>query len=300
MTLAFDLSAVLVWQLASAAAAWCLGASRALWLRRMGVAFAVMGALSGFVAYATFLRWLMGLLGGFSAMRAWALLREPYKATWFARYGYLVGVADLRAVPRTAGVFAPKLFLRALGFLPLSLLGAAMARAAALNPGLGHWGAGLRVVGGALLIYCATEVLEPTLRGLYALAGFQIARMHEDPIVSRTLGEWWGQRWNRVVGRWLRDQCFTPMARRRRARLGLVLSFAVSALYHAWFTLAAIGVEGAARMGAFFVVQGALVMAESALRVGRWPRAAQHTWTLGWLLVTSPLFTAPLLRVMGL
>ena len=52
--------------------------------------------------------------------------------------------------------------------------------------------------------------------------------------------------------------------------------------------------------GAFFLLQAPIVMLEAKLRSSRWPAPLAHAWTLGWLLVTSPLFVAPVLRALRL
>jgi hypothetical protein len=41
-------------------------------------------------------------------------------------------------------------------------------------------------------------------------------------------------------------------------------------------------------------------MLEARLHIGRWPTLAARTWTLSWLLLSSPLFVAPLLRGLNL
>jgi hypothetical protein len=49
----------------------------------------------------------------------------------------------------------------------------------------------------------------------------------------------------------------------------------------------------------FFLLQGTLVLVESLLGATKWRPLAAHLWTVAWMAGTSPLFTEPLLRVMG-
>src|SRR5262249_2854902 len=53
-----------------------------------------------------------------------------------------------------------------------------------------------------------------------------------NPLAATPLGEFWGQRWNRVVSGLLRDVVFFPIARRAGARFALFVVFAYSGLYH--------------------------------------------------------------------
>src|SRR5436190_320061 len=82
--------------------------------------------------------------------------------------------------------------------------------------------------------------------------------VRKTPIAARSLREFWGERWNRVVGSWLRRTFFVPWARRRHIGVGLALAFTVSALLHGYMALAAVGLAAALPMTTFFLLQGAL------------------------------------------
>lgn len=156
-----------------------------------------------------------------------------------------------------------------------------------------------RVLGGVIALYGYVDALASGLRALLGALGFSVAPLQLHPVLSESIGEFWGRRWNRAVGEWLRMSCFAPVARAHGVLAGTALAFVVSALIHVWPTWIAVGLEPALAMGSFFVVQGALVALESKLRVARWRRPARLAWTWLGLLVPSPLFVIPLLMMFG-
>jgi hypothetical protein len=70
----------------------------------------------------------------------------------------------------------------------------------------------LRWFGGALFFYGLADAVEGAVRLLYGAAGVRGPRQHVLPIVSRSVQEFWGKRWKRAVGGWLRAHCFLPFA----------------------------------------------------------------------------------------
>jgi len=115
-------------------------------------------------------------------------------------------------------------------------------------------------------------------------------------VLSRTLAEFWGLRWNRVIGRLLRRNCFEPLARRGAPMLGVLLAFAVSGLLHFYLVLPAAGLVPAIWIGSFFAVHGILCLVETRLAVRRWPAVAGHAFVVAAFVATIPLFSEPLLR----
>lgn len=209
---------------------------------------------------------------------------------WSARERVLRVVAFVDpsvASPRTK---APdrSLFLRLLGFGSLSALMLWLAMSA--EAPLLRWGAGL------VLAYAAFEVLHASMVIPLQWAGVQQPPFHSDPILSRSVAEFWGERWNRVISGWLRAHCFRPLARRRRARLGIALSFAVSAALHAYIFWPAVGARLALTVGLFFAIQPLFVLAERALTLRRRPAWVARAWTFGVLALSSPLFVGPFLQ----
>jgi hypothetical protein len=150
---------------------------------------------------------------------------------------------------------------------------------------------------GALFAYAAVELVVSAVIVLYGLLGIDPRPLHDDPIRSKTIIEFWGRRWNRAVHRFLKQTVFVPVARRGYTELGLALTFVVSAFIHFAFMLPAVGLFWASVMGAFFLLQLPFLWAERALGVARWPTPLARLWTLTLLLASSPLFVEPMLQI---
>ena len=160
-----------------------------------------------------------------------------------------------------------------------------------------YWG--VRWFGGALFFYCLADAVDGGVRTLYRAVGVAVPRQQMLPIASRSVQEFWGKRWNRAVGSWLRTHCFLPLAREGKIRAGLVAAFAASAVFHAYFTLVAVGWVMAEAMLIFFVIQGGIVLCELRMGVTHWRPALAHVWTVVAVLGCSPLFVEPILRILG-
>lgn len=147
-------------------------------------------------------------------------------------------------------------------------------------------------------MYCVPEATQCLVRFVYSGLGYDTPPLHRSPVLSCSIREFWGERWNLVVHRWLRRHFFWPLARRRRRSLGVVLAFLASAALHAWFIFAAVGWPLAGAMGAFFMLQGMLVVIEFKLGWSqRESGLTARAWALGGVLLPSPLFVEPALQV---
>jgi hypothetical protein len=144
--------------------------------------------------------------------------------------------------------------------------------------------------------YSLMELSGELLRSVHRLGGIAVEQLQRNPIVSRSVAEFWGERWNLPMTRWLNDFFFRPLARRGHPLAGIVAAFIVSAALHAWLFFAATGWKGALLAGAFFLVQIPAVLLERHWHVRRWPAFAAHLWTLGFLVLSSPLFLWPMIR----
>lgn len=197
--------------------------------------------------------------------------------------------------PRDMVPAAPALDLRLVrNGLLFGMLGAVACLVAAIAPVPVRWLAGI------VVFYCGLEVVDASFRTVFGVAGRRVLPVQDAPILSRSIGEFWGRRWNREVGAWLSRWCFRPLARRRAGRVGVMLAFVWSALLHAIPAWAAAGIFEAGLMFAFFLVQGVLVLIERPLRVASWPAWAAHTWVIGTFIVSAPMFVEPGLRIFGL
>lgn len=192
--------------------------------------------------------------------------------------------------------------------VPTDALGSAGLHAVVLAAGLAlvtvraPFGAGAPIVawlGGTLALYGAVDVASSTLRAFLAAFGVESAPMQRHPVLSTSVSEFWGERWNRAVGAWLWRNCVVPATRRGGRLAGLAAAFGWSALLHFYSVLAGVGFAPALRMAAFFVLEGLAVLLETRLSVRSWPRPLARLWTFALVLGPSWLFVEPVLRIFG-
>jgi Membrane bound O-acyl transferase family len=155
-----------------------------------------------------------------------------------------------------------------------------------------------RYAGGLAFAYAGVEGALGTFEFVYRACGLRPPVLHQQPILSTSISEFWGKRWNRIVGSWLFSTFYRPFALRRQAWLGAFAAFVASALLHLYFTWAAIGLGGAWLMATFFVAQFPLLWLEQRWYQAGWSSPLRRVWTLGWLALTSPLFVEPMLRIL--
>lgn len=156
-----------------------------------------------------------------------------------------------------------------------------------------------RVLSGLAAIafaYTSFDAITGFVMVFWAALGFDLPLLHNHPIKSRTVAEFWSERWNRTVGAWLRVHCFMPLARRRHPRLGIAAAFAASTALHVYLAWAVFDARGALMWALFFGVQIPIVLAERALRVASWPTPAARLWTVSVMCAASPLFVEPVIR----
>lgn len=261
------------------------------WRRALGLALAcllLVGSL--WLPGSPLFRGVIALLAFWGAARVLDLARDPRPYTAGERLAFVLAVIDTRTLVWRAPRVDVAALAKAAVWIPIGLL--AITTAAQL-----HDSGPLRWVLGVLTIYALGEALEGLLRGILGLLGATSPPLHRTPIAARSLREFWGERWNLVVNRWLRVHCYLPLARRHQPALGLALAFLASAAIHAWFIGVALGPTMAARMGLYFVIQGVLLALEGPLGVTRWPAPAGRAWMLACTLLPSPLFVEPILRL---
>lgn len=260
------------------------------WRRALGLALATLllpACLT--VPGPPLLQAVVALLAFWGVARVVDLARDPQPTTPLGRMLFVVAIIDTRRLTPTAPRLDQRALLRLGVWIPLGLIALHTALLQPLGP--------LRWACGVLAMYALGETGDALFRGLLALLGARGPAIQRTPIAAVSLRDFWGERWNLVVNRWLREHFFLPWARRRRPGTGLVLAFLASAAIHAWFIAVAVGPRMAAWMGLYFVIQGALLLIEVPLRVARWPAPAAHAWTLSAILLPAPLFIEPMLRL---
>lgn len=73
------------------------------------------------------------------------------------------------------------------------------------------------------------ELLESLLQLVWLPSGRLVPALNNRVLLSASVADFWGRRWNRMFGDWLYGVCFRPFA---RTPLGLSAAFAASALIH--------------------------------------------------------------------
>jgi hypothetical protein len=121
--------------------------------------------------------------------------------------------------------------------------------------------------------------------------GFPVEKLFVCPFAATTLGEFWGQRWNRVVSGMLRDTIFLPLSRRAGTHTALFAVFLYSGMYHE-FTSFMAG-SGYGKPLAYFLIQFAGVSLETIRPIRL--RFRRHLWlgrlwTIAIVVLPCPLF----------
>lgn len=259
------------------------------WRRALGLALAISAALWPLWIPGTPLqRCLLTILSFWAAARVLDLARETRPLRPLRRVVHILVLLDTRPLQPVLPRLDRRALARGPAWLAASLLALHHATAA---PHLLRWALG------ALFVYALAEAANNLAHAVLAALGQKTPPLHRTPIAACSLKEFWGERWNLPVSRWLRAHFFLPLARRRHPYLGVALAFLASAGLHAWTVGVPLGLRMAACMGGYFLIQGALLALEARLGVARWTEPAGWAWTMACVLVPSPLFLEPLLRV---
>ncbi|CAF2884456.1 unnamed protein product [Rotaria sp. Silwood2] len=123
-------------------------------------------------------------------------------------------------------------------------------------------------------------------RNKYTLESF-----NNVPILSRSIREFWGSRYNRVVGSVLRESIFEPLRRSFSFSppSAAIASFVVSGLLHAHVSIAIFGVSSPLPAFTFFLLQGIACCAEAYCPIVL-PKPIGIAVTHMFLLLTAPLY----------
>ncbi len=247
-------------------------------------------------AEATVPRFLVVLFSIVPVFRTIDLLRDETGFGPGRRWLHVFSLVDSRVIRRgPPGLRAGGVVHVALG-VAVGTLAYAAVRAASDLEGWRMWA--LRWLAALVFAVASSEAVYNGIEEACRAIGLHVPALHRHPARSRTVAEFWGVRWNRTVGAWLRATAYLPLARRGAPRLGVAAAFALSAVTHAWMIWLVIPGWLAASVTAYFVVQGLLVVAEARLGVRAWRRPLSHAWTVTAMTVTSPLFTEPMVRVL--
>jgi hypothetical protein len=223
----------------------------------------------------------------FCVVRVPDLFAPSFPATFWKRLLHLCAVIDTRLVRQTERKFDQQSAVRFIVALAIALTTLFVLDALRPLPPA-------RWLIAAVFLFSLFETLNGLIRLAAGMLRLDIPVLHDAPYRSRSLTEFWAQRWNVVVSRILQKQCF-----RRCVRAGpgfaLFATFAASALFHAYVAAVALGWPSAGFWGIFFLAQPLLNLIERGLHVRRRRAAAGWAWTMGTLGLLSPLFLEPFL-----
>jgi hypothetical protein len=142
--------------------------------------------------------------------------------------------------------------------------------------------------------------------GVAARLGRHVLGLQDRPLLSASLSEFWGKRWNRLVQRHLYEGFFRPALRAGKPRWALFSAFAASGILH----LLVLGDSGpwpvilpmAGQIMGFFLLHGALVAIERRLGWHHMPAgprrlALARARSLIVFVLLSPLLLDPFARL---
>jgi hypothetical protein len=240
----------------------------------------------------------MALATMFPVLRAVEMMREKKSRPTRMRMWQAMEAMDTRRIVRGPPSFDGSALSRIVSHAAVCGL-AALAFVFVLPRFSGAAHAIARALFGLVFCYGISDVTYSGIMFVYGLFGMKMYPLHIHPIASRSVKEFWGERWNRTVNMLLFDLCLRPLARRGMTKLGIFTAFAVSALLHAYLVAVSSDVTMTLLMLGYFLVQGLLVLLEVKLKVPKWKPFAGHAWTIFWMVLTSPGFVEPAMRIAG-
>lgn len=151
---------------------------------------------------------------------------------------------------------------------------------------------------GGVAVLAFAEMVSSTFPLVASLAGVSVPVFMNSPWRSRSITEFWTQRWNILTSQKLfRPFCFGPLAQRGPIA-ALCATFLLSGIIHFLLAYMALGKLTISIMcGSFFAVQPLWILAERKLRVRKWRPACAHAWTIGALAISCPLFIEPVVQL---
>ncbi|TPV93970.1 MAG: hypothetical protein B7733_17830 [Myxococcales bacterium FL481] len=153
-----------------------------------------------------------------------------------------------------------------------------------------------------LVIYGFIAAIADVGCGLVMLTGLDVVEVFRNPVLARSPNDFWANRWNRYINGFARRHIFFPWVDRLGMRGAAGAVFLASGLMHEYLVVAWQGGWGSYTgwTTAFFVVQGfGVLVAHSRVGAPRWRRPLAVGAHILWMMVTVPLFFAPLDEAIG-
>jgi hypothetical protein len=266
--------------------------------RLLGLSIAAVLLAVQFVVKEMPLAWLMLIVTCIIALRVTDLSAEQRSRSAAFRVLHTFTPFDTRLVTWCKAYLDVPQLLEALAWGLLSYVSFKAAANSPVTSILKYYA--IRWLFGLVWVVALFEATSRILRIITLIFGVKIPIPHDAPYRARSLREFWSGRWNKLVGKWLREHCYKPLARRGYPRLGLAASFAGSAALHLYITSVLLDSRWGLIMASLFLVQVPLLLAEDTLHIRQYSPLVGRTWTLGILILLSPLFTEPALRMFGL
>lgn len=294
MTLGFAAGFIALTLLATAAAWVVAPSSWRAWTARL-IALPAPALPLWFDDTSPFLRLVLAMGGILVLVRTVDLSRDPRQYPFAFRLWFTGTAFDGRRIRRDVPMLDKVNLARMLGYGALFCTVFVVFASGALSTPVA-WQWPVRWLLGAMLVYAMLDAVAGGVHVVYRSLGIVLEPLHRAPVLSRSVQEFWGERWNRIVHQVLLEYCFKPLGR-RRLRLAIMSAFAMSALLHFWILFVSVGLVRALVMASFFVIQGVFIVIERKLRVARWSGLTARAWTVACVLGTSPLFVEPMLAV---
>ncbi|MDA7673458.1 DCC1-like thiol-disulfide oxidoreductase family protein [Verrucomicrobiales bacterium] len=129
------------------------------------------------------------------------------------------------------------------------------------------------------------------LAAIWRRCGFPVEPIMNEPWVAKTLGEFWGPRWNRAFSDWARIHVFRPLVRKFGVTKGTFAGFFASAVAHEIaISVPALGGFGLPTL--YFFIQAAVLLAQRKYKPLR-----NRFVTLAAVLIPAPiLFHIPFIE----
>lgn len=172
-------------------------------------------------------------------------------------------------------------FLRPLGFILIACSTVMFLIPAVESPVAVGW---LGIASMLCLLHFGVFAL---LAGCWHSLGYDVAPIMSDPWKARSLGDFWGNRWNRAFSQWARVQVFAPLSHRLGRRAGLIGGFLISGLAHELVISLPAG-SGWGLPSLYFLFQAVGVLLQRAI-----PRLRGTLFTLTAVLMPAPLLFHP-------
>jgi hypothetical protein len=127
---------------------------------------------------------------------------------------------------------------------------------------------------------------------------YTVLEFNNYPFLSKSVREFWGRRYNRLVSSLLKESIFDPVRRlpSSSATIGSLASFIISGLLHGHVAIAGFGAPSPASAILFFVLQG-LACCVEVICPFTLPEPIAIILTQAFLLITAPLYLGLFTRV---